>query len=165
MGCNASSVKTVPAEQVQSASVSKNNDQNEPLLTSEKPIVAKLDHGITLTYAYMSQKGYYPEGYILFAVDVSMCGRLIVICFVALTKPNQDTFVVRTSFGGDENRHLFGVMDGHGGTGHNCSQFARDRVTEKLEKMLKTIPATDAFTLSFREANDEVWDSVPKRRY
>jgi serine/threonine protein phosphatase PrpC len=63
--------------------------------------------GYTIRYAYVSQRGYYPD---------------------SPDKPNQDSFCVHTSFNGDAEQHLFGVFDGHGDCGTQSSQFARDKV-------------------------------------
>jgi serine/threonine protein phosphatase PrpC len=61
----------------------------------------------SIEYAYVSQRGYYPE---------------------APNKTNQDTYGVQTEFMGNPNSHLFGVFDGHGTQGTACSSFARDKV-------------------------------------
>ena len=61
----------------------------------------------SIEYAYVSQRGYYPE---------------------APNKTNQDTYCVQTEFMGNPNSHLFGVFDGHGTQGTACSSFARDKV-------------------------------------
>lgn len=61
----------------------------------------------SIEYAYVSQRGYYPE---------------------APNKTNQDTYCVQTEFKGNPNSHLFGVFDGHGTQGTACSIFARDKV-------------------------------------
>jgi serine/threonine protein phosphatase PrpC len=63
--------------------------------------------GYTIRYAYVSQRGYYPD---------------------SPDKPNQDSFCVHTSFNGDPEQHLFGVFDGHGDCGTQSSHFARDKV-------------------------------------
>ncbi|KAK3285136.1 hypothetical protein CYMTET_7243 [Cymbomonas tetramitiformis] len=71
------------------------------------------DHGYSIKYAYVSQRGYYPE---------------------ALDKANQDAYAVHTSFGGDPNTNFFGVFDGHGEYGTVCAQFAKDRVPQNMLK-------------------------------
>lgn len=63
--------------------------------------------GYTVRYAYVTQRGYYPD-----AVD----------------KANQDSLCVHSMFGGDPEQALFGVFDGHGEYGTQCSQFAKDKV-------------------------------------
>ena len=83
-------------------------DYSQRIVTSgSTQVVSVPEHGFSLSYAYVSQRGYYPE---------------------SLDKPNQDCFCVHTNFGGDPNCHFFGVFDGHGEHGTACSQFARDRV-------------------------------------
>jgi hypothetical protein len=83
-------------------------DYNKRIVSSgSTQTVDVLDQGYSLSYAYVSQRGYYPE---------------------SMDKPNQDCFCVHTKFGGDPNCHLFGVFDGHGEHGTPCAQFARDRV-------------------------------------
>jgi hypothetical protein len=68
--------------------------------------------GCTLRYAYVTQRGYYPE---------------------APDKTNQDSFCVMTNFGGDLEQMFFGVFDGHGEFGTQCSQFARRKVRVSRE--------------------------------
>lgn len=64
-----------------------------------------------LRYSYLSQRGYYPE---------------------ALDKPNQDSFCIHTPFGTNPDDHFFGVFDGHGEYGAQCSQFVKQRLCENL---------------------------------
>ena len=66
----------------------------------------------TLRYAFVSQRGYYPD---------------------ALDKPNQDAFDRRTAFGSDKTQALFGVFDGHGESGTQCAQYVRDKVRALLQ--------------------------------
>lgn len=66
-----------------------------------------------LRYSYLSQRGYYPE---------------------ALDKANQDSFCIHTQFGKDPNDHFFGVFDGHGEYGTQCSQFVKKQLCENLLK-------------------------------
>ncbi|KAF8060315.1 protein phosphatase 2C [Scenedesmus sp. PABB004] len=82
------------------------------LVTSEGTQCVTLPRsGYTIRYAYVSQRGYYPD---------------------SPDKPNQDSFCVHTSFNGDPEQHLFGVFDGHGDAGTLSSQFARDKVPLNL---------------------------------
>lgn len=46
----------------------------------------------------------------------------------SLSKANQDSLCVHTHFGGDPEQAFFGVYDGHGEYGTQCSQFAKDKV-------------------------------------
>ena len=84
--------------------------------------------GVTLRYAYLSQRGYYPED---------------------LYKANQDAFKVVPAFNGDPNQILFGVFDGHGVDGDSCSYFVRDNIEETLKALLAKYP-TD-FERAYKE--------------
>lgn len=64
-----------------------------------------------LRYSFLSQRGYYPD---------------------ALDKANQDSFCIHTPFGTDPNDHFFGVFDGHGESGAECSQFVKRKLCENL---------------------------------
>ncbi|GAV86370.1 LOW QUALITY PROTEIN: cNMP_binding domain-containing protein/Pkinase domain-containing protein/PP2C domain-containing protein, partial [Cephalotus follicularis] len=64
-----------------------------------------------LRYSYLSQRGYYPD---------------------ALDKANQDSFCIHTPFGTSSSDHFFGVFDGHGEFGAQCSQFVKRRLCENL---------------------------------
>ena len=63
--------------------------------------------GYTIRYAFVTQRGYYPD---------------------APDKANQDSLCMHPQFGGDMEQALFGVFDGHGEYGTQCSQFAREKV-------------------------------------
>eukprot|EP00798_Chlamydomonas_sp_ICE-L_P004753 gene4753-34503_t len=67
--------------------------------------------GYTMRYAFVTQRGLYPD---------------------APDKANQDSLCVHTYFGGDPEQALFGVFDGHGEYGTQCSQYAKDKVPENL---------------------------------
>ena len=86
----------------------------------------------SLEYAYISQRGYYPE---------------------SLHKKNQDTYCVQTAFRSPD-CCLFGVFDGHGENGTPCAAFARDRITEllKAHRSLTSDPE-EAYRDAFLEAN------------
>ena len=45
-----------------------------------------------------------------------------------MLKANQDAFVVRKEVAGEPDSVFFGVFDGHGSSGTDCAQFARDKV-------------------------------------
>lgn len=75
--------------------------------------VAAGKSGVGLHYAYLTQRGFYPE---------------------APSKANQDSFCACPRFAGEPDDHLFGVFDGHGEFGTPCSQFACDRLCENLAK-------------------------------
>lgn len=58
-------------------------------------------------------------------------------CTVALGKANQDSYVVCERVLGDNNTHLFGVFDGHGEYGDECSYFAAEQFATIFAKDLK----------------------------
>ena len=72
--------------------------------------------GITMRYATLSQRGYYPED---------------------LNKANQDAYKVVESFDGISGDILLGVFDGHGKDGDACSRWVRDGIAEELSHQLK----------------------------
>eukprot|EP00574_Skeletonema_japonicum_P009982 CAMPEP_0201719612 /NCGR_PEP_ID=MMETSP0593-20130828/4784_1 /ASSEMBLY_ACC=CAM_ASM_000672 /TAXON_ID=267983 /ORGANISM="Skeletonema japonicum, Strain CCMP2506" /LENGTH=740 /DNA_ID=CAMNT_0048210095 /DNA_START=26 /DNA_END=2248 /DNA_ORIENTATION=+ len=80
--------------------------------------------GVSVRYAYLSQRGYYPDD---------------------PYKANQDSYSVTKNFIGRESDAFFGVYDGHGRDGDKCAQFARDHlppltaaiVKKELEKEVK----------------------------
>ena len=63
---------------------------------------------LQVKYAYVTQRGYYPD---------------------APDKANQDTFLVRKDVGSDSDTMFLGVFDGHGTAGTECAQFACEKVT------------------------------------
>lgn len=83
-------------------------DYKARLSTSEGTQTIYFPHtNITIRYAFVSQRGYYPD---------------------SPDKANQDSLCVHTHFGGDPEQVFFGVFDGHGEYGTQCSQFAKDKV-------------------------------------
>jgi serine/threonine protein phosphatase PrpC/CRP-like cAMP-binding protein len=80
--------------------------------------------GLRIRYAYVSQKGYYPD---------------------QLGKANQDAYSVIERFGAsNSNDAFFGVYDGHGEIGDKCSQFARDKLPEYLKRQINRAKAKEA---------------------
>jgi serine/threonine protein phosphatase PrpC/CRP-like cAMP-binding protein len=72
--------------------------------------------GLRLRYAFLSQKGYYPDD---------------------PHKPNQDSYSITERFGSRaSNDAFFAVYDGHGRDGDLCSQFSRDKMPGYLAKHL-----------------------------
>jgi serine/threonine protein phosphatase PrpC/CRP-like cAMP-binding protein len=70
--------------------------------------------GLRLRYAFLSQKGYYPDD---------------------PHKPNQDAYSITERFGNRESSDsFFAVYDGHGRDGDLCAQFARDKMPGWLAK-------------------------------
>jgi serine/threonine protein phosphatase PrpC/CRP-like cAMP-binding protein len=80
--------------------------------------------GLRMRYAYLSQKGYYPDD---------------------PHKPNQDSYSVTDRFGTREsNDGFFAVYDGHGRDGDLCSQFARDEMPKYLAKHINKMKAKES---------------------
>lgn len=96
-------------------------------------------HNYHLEYSVLTQRGYYPD---------------------SLDKENQDSFCIRTQIQGNPNLHFFGVFDGHGQFGTECSNFVKDRLVEILanDPTLCDDPVK-AFTSAFETTNSELHDS------
>ena len=153
MGCASSSNKDPGEPRGGSGGSGDGGDEEEynPLTTEEvnariqccdKPLEHTLGKsGITLRYAYLSQRGYYPED---------------------LYKANQDAFKVIPSFNGDSNNMFLGVFDGHGSDGDACSYFVRDNIEANLKRAIDKHPDDFemAFRASFIETNNRMHDAV-----
>ncbi|KAK1265063.1 Protein phosphatase 2C and cyclic nucleotide-binding/kinase domain-containing protein [Acorus gramineus] len=93
-----------------------------------------------LKYSYLSQRGYYPE---------------------ALDKANQDSFCIHTPFGTNPDDHFFGVFDGHGELGAQCSQFAKRKICENLLRNSKFhTDAVEACHASFLATNSQLHSDI-----
>uniref|UniRef100_A0A7N0UPY0 protein-serine/threonine phosphatase n=1 Tax=Kalanchoe fedtschenkoi TaxID=63787 RepID=A0A7N0UPY0_KALFE len=92
-----------------------------------------------LEYSVLSQRGYYPD---------------------SPDKLNQDSFCVRTKLQGDPNVHFFGVFDGHGQFGTQCSNFVKERLVEELSNnpVLLEDPLK-AYNSAFEVTNTELHNS------
>lgn len=89
-----------------------------------------------LRYSYLSQRGYYPD---------------------ALDKANQDSFCIHTPFGTNPDDHLFGVFDGHGEFGAQCSQFVKRKLCENfLLNSRFQIDAVEACRSAFLTTNSQL---------
>jgi len=75
--------------------------------------------GVTLRYAYVSQRGFYPDD---------------------PYKNNQDAFKIIECFNGNPDQILLGVFDGHGGAGDDCSYFVRDNIEDELQYWMTKHP-------------------------
>jgi serine/threonine protein phosphatase PrpC len=64
-----------------------------------------------LRYAYVSQRGHYPDH---------------------LNKANQDAVFMMENARGVEGQHFFGVLDGHGEYGAECAEFVRNKLPALL---------------------------------
>lgn len=89
-----------------------------------------IEDGPSITYAYLSMRGYYPND---------------------PNKPNQDNFVVKETFGA-KNRALFGVYDGHGHVGHETAIFARDNLPPSMKLTLEDFDRTQGKERSYDQA-------------
>lgn len=72
-----------------------------------------LNSSLTVQYAFYSQRGFYPD---------------------APDKANQDAACAIEKLGGYSENHFFGVYDGHGELGSECSSFAKDKIPSILAK-------------------------------
>ncbi|KAF5950865.1 hypothetical protein HYC85_012858 [Camellia sinensis] len=92
-----------------------------------------------LECAVLTQHGYYPE----------MPG-----------KENQDSFCIKTHIQDNPNVHFFGVFDGHGQFGSQCSNFVKTRLVEILsgDPTLLEDPVK-AYNSAFLATNEELHNS------
>ncbi|XP_077218773.1 putative protein phosphatase 2C 35 [Tasmannia lanceolata] len=109
------------------------------LTDSSVGLVRVPSHNFHVQYSFLTQRGYYPD---------------------SPDKENQDSFCIRTQLQGNPNLHFFGVFDGHGHFGTECSNFVRDRLVE----ILSSDPAllddpVKAYNSAFLAANSELHDS------
>jgi serine/threonine protein phosphatase PrpC len=74
-------------------------------------VVRVLEGNFELRFSYLTQRGYYPE---------------------ARDKANQDSFCAHTVFGESPGDHFFGVFDGRGEFGTQCSQFVKRSLCENV---------------------------------
>ncbi|XP_021727736.1 probable protein phosphatase 2C 35 [Chenopodium quinoa] len=96
-------------------------------------------HNFCLEYSVLTQRGYYPD---------------------SPEKENQDCYCIRTRLCGNSNIHFFGVFDGHGQFGAQCSNFAKDRLVEILSNdssLLKD--PIKAYNDAFLRTNEELHNS------
>jgi len=106
------------------------DEVNARIVCSESAELFPLGNsGVTLRYAYLSQRGYYPED---------------------LYKANQDAFKIVRNFNNDASQILFGVFDGHGVDGDQCSYFVRDNIEAELKSQMKKFP--DDFERAYKES-------------
>ncbi|KAK4266442.1 hypothetical protein QN277_027364 [Acacia crassicarpa] len=96
-------------------------------------------HNFTLEYSVLTQRGYYPD---------------------TPAKENQDSYCIRTQIQGNPSIHFFGVYDGHGQYGSQCSNFVKDRFVETLsnDHTLLDDPVK-AYASAFASTNQELYNS------
>jgi serine/threonine protein phosphatase PrpC len=84
--------------------------------SSELTVICLSEAKVTLTYAHITQTGYYPT---------------------IPDKPNQDSLFISSfpsNLGSQEEMLLFGVLDGHGEYGTDCAVFSRDMIKSLISK-------------------------------
>lgn len=108
---------------------------------AEKPLgsIRVPSHNFDLVYSVLSQRGYYPD---------------------SPDKENQDTYCIKTELQGNPNVHFFGVFDGHGVFGTQCSNFVKERVVEMLSEDPTLVDDPEkAYKSAFLRVNEELHDS------
>lgn len=96
-------------------------------------------HNFCLEYLVLTQRGYYPD---------------------SPDKENQDSYCVRTKLQDNPNIHFFGVFDGHGQFGTQCSIFVKDRLVEILSSDSSMLQdPVRAYNNAFIRTNEELHDS------
>ncbi|XP_010546902.1 PREDICTED: probable protein phosphatase 2C 35 [Tarenaya hassleriana] len=96
-------------------------------------------HNFDLLCSVLSQRGYYPD---------------------SPDKENQDTYCIKTQLQGNPNAHFFGVFDGHGVFGAQCSNFVKERVVDMLsEDPVLFDDPEKAYKSAFLRTNEELHDS------
>ncbi|XAR57163.1 Phosphoprotein phosphatase [Bertholletia excelsa] len=93
-------------------------------------------HNLRLEYSVLTQGGYYPD---------------------TPDRENQDSFCIKTQIQANPNVHFFGVFDGHGLYGTECSNFLKNRLVEILssDPALLDDPAK-AYNSAFLATNEEL---------
>ncbi|KAA8548551.1 hypothetical protein F0562_000182 [Nyssa sinensis] len=96
-------------------------------------------HNFRLEYTVLTQRGYYPD---------------------YPDKENEDNFCIRTNIQGNPNVHFFGVFDGHGRFGAQCSNFVKNKLVEILSNDPKLLEDPGkAQKSAFLATNDELQNS------
>ncbi|XP_055810510.1 protein phosphatase 2C and cyclic nucleotide-binding/kinase domain-containing protein isoform X2 [Solanum dulcamara] len=132
-------------DQINQLSLSRDNDigitrlsrVSAQFLPPDGSRVVKVPSGnYELRCSFLSQRGYYPD---------------------ALEKANQDSFCIHTPFGTSPDDHFFGVFDGHGEYGAQCSQFAKNKICENLLRNSKFhLDAVEACHAAFLMTNSQL---------
>ncbi|KAL8161919.1 hypothetical protein V2J09_013408 [Rumex salicifolius] len=96
-------------------------------------------HDYRLEYSVLTQRGFYPE---------------------SPDKDNQDSYCIHTKLNGNPNIHFFGVFDGHGLFGTQCSNFVKERLVGHLssDPVLESDPVK-AYNNAFVATNEELHSS------
>nr|GLL41851.1 probable protein phosphatase 2C 35 [Ipomoea trifida] len=92
-----------------------------------------------LEYSVLTQRGFYPD---------------------FPEKENQDSYCIRRELQGNPNIHFFGVFDGHGQFGTECSGFVKDRLVEILSNDVQLVEdPVRAYISAFSTVNEELHSS------
>lgn len=95
--------------------------------------------GFSVRYAYISQRGYYPD---------------------APDKTNQDAVCAAERLGGNPGTHMFAVFDGHGEQGTECAQFVRDKLPVNVtSQSVYTADPAAALSTALILANTQLHDA------
>jgi len=104
------------------------------VIAIDKPKVFEMKScPLKVRYAYVSQRGYYPDD---------------------LNKNNQDAYCIAEKICGEEETIFFGVFDGHGATGDRCSHFVKDTIVSTLERKIRE--NDDDFETAYKETFVEI---------
>ncbi|KAK8583708.1 hypothetical protein V6N13_109105 [Hibiscus sabdariffa] len=96
-------------------------------------------HNFTLQCSTLTQHGYYPD---------------------TVERENQDSSCIKPQIQGNPNVHFFGVFDGHGQFGAQCSNFVNDRLIEMLSSDSKLLDDPwKAYNSTFLATNSELHNS------
>lgn len=99
-------------------------------------------HDLKLEYAFHTRRGFYPN---------------------SPERQNQDCLCIKTHLRANPNCHFFGVFDGHGQFGDQCSNFVRDRLVQILaseaEEETKEEDPVKLYRSAFLATNIELHES------
>jgi serine/threonine protein phosphatase PrpC/CRP-like cAMP-binding protein len=99
--------------------------------------------GVKMRYAFLSQRGYYPDD---------------------PHKPNQDAYSITDHFGDSRSQDaFFAVYDGHGRDGDLCAQFARDKMTGYMAKNIKKVKQKEASATKHKFALNKMASKNPDK--
>mmetsp|Transcript_37713 Transcript_37713/g.67912 ORF Transcript_37713/g.67912 Transcript_37713/m.67912 type:complete len:741 (-) Transcript_37713:457-2679(-) len=112
MGCNQSSNADKKGGRRTTTDPMTKLEIDKRIESIDETLTAKFG-GVSVRYAYLSQRGYYPDDAL---------------------KPNQDSYSVSHNFAGRQTDAFFGVYDGHGRDGDKCAHFVRDNLPTMLTK-------------------------------
>ena len=140
-------IQQLMAKCVHNGDVSDDEDEDEHLTeeevlerqeaSAEGLTYAVGQSGMTLRYAWLTQRGFYPDD---------------------LDKNNQDACKVIPTYGGNPDEFLMAVFDGHGKVGDQVAYFARDHIEEALAASRARYPhdLTKAHDDCFKSLNGRV---------